>query len=281
MRALACRGLLALVLGLLAHGPAPVLAGDSGLKRLTLRSEGLGWEAVGRVDLGGRGFCSGVLIAPDLVLTAGHCLFDRAQGTARDLGALRFRAGLRDGLAVAERGVKRAVVHPLYAEATTGRAGQIRYDLALLELETPIPAATAAPFLVERLPARGQEVSVVSYAEGRASALSLQRRCGVLDSRDRLTMLSCDVTFGASGAPVFDLSGRRARIVSIISSGGEYRGRQVAYGMDIPPALAELKSALTTGRGVILARDAVARRVMPRADHRAQGARFLKARRRD
>jgi len=277
MRARLAPVLIALALGLLAQGPAPVLAQDSGLKRLGLRSEGLGWEAVGRVEIDGRGFCTGVLIATDLVLTAGHCLHDRATGQAHDLGDMRFRAGLRDGLAVAERGVARAVVHPSYAEPDATRAVQIRFDLALLQLDTPIPAATAAPFAVQRAPRANQEVAVVSYAEGRASALSWQRRCGVLESFDRLAMLSCDVTFGSSGAPVFDMSGRRAQIVSIVSSGGTYRGRPVAYGMDIPPVLDDLKAALRNGRGVIETAGE-APRIAPKADHSAAGARFLKAR---
>jgi len=275
------RRFIALALGLLAQWPAHLSAQDSGLKRLTLRSEGLGWEAVGRVDVAGRGFCSGVLIATDLVLTAGHCLHDRATGTARDPGTVKFRAGLRDGLAVAERSVARAVVHPSYTDPESSRTTQIRFDLAILQLAEPIPAATAAPFSVEPMLGIGRDVAVVSYAKGRDAALSWQRRCAVLDSRDHLTMLTCDVTFGSSGAPVFDMSGRRARIVSMISSGGEQRGRKVAFGMDIPPVLADLKVALNSGRGVIESAQIPVRRVTPRADHSASGARFVKVPTRD
>ena len=65
------------------------------LKRLTLRSDLSGWEAVGRLDLGDRGFCTGVLVAPTLVLTAGHCLADAAREQRVD--HLTFRAGLTDG----------------------------------------------------------------------------------------------------------------------------------------------------------------------------------------
>ena len=48
-----------------------VSAGEgSALKSLMTRNDSKGWEAVGRLNFGGRNFCTGALIAPDLVLTA-------------------------------------------------------------------------------------------------------------------------------------------------------------------------------------------------------------------
>ena len=43
---------------------APAKAQDSGLKRLDTGEDSKGWEAVGRLDLAGKGFCTGALIAP-------------------------------------------------------------------------------------------------------------------------------------------------------------------------------------------------------------------------
>ena len=71
---------------------------DAGLRRLTLRQDLLGFEAVGRLDFATGGFCTGVLVASDLVLTAGHCLRDAAR--LGHVDGTRFRAGLRDGEAM-------------------------------------------------------------------------------------------------------------------------------------------------------------------------------------
>mgnify|MGYP001584998344 CR=1 FL=1 len=64
------RSLFALF-GLLA---APLAAQDSALQRLDSGVEAAGWEAVGRLDIDGKGFCTAALIAPDTVLHPGDTL---------------------------------------------------------------------------------------------------------------------------------------------------------------------------------------------------------------
>ena len=89
-------------------------AQDARLKRLENGVEAAAWEAVGRLNIGGTGFCTGALIAPDMVLTAAHCLFDKASGARIDHSTIEFLAGWRNGRASAYRYVRRALVHPDY-----------------------------------------------------------------------------------------------------------------------------------------------------------------------
>ena len=233
----------AFILAVLAG--APVQAQSTGLEPLTRREQLLGWEAVGRLDIGD-GFCTGTLIATDLVLTAAHCVYDPA-GKPEDLAGMTFRAGYADGKSIAQSTVLRVVALPGYDPLTPVSPKNVRNDVALVQLAEPIPAAVAAPFLV-KAPGRGDAVSVVSYAVGRDEMLSWQRECQVLDRAEALVALDCDVTFGASGAPVLDRAGGRAQIVSIISAGGPTDEGPIAYGMELPGAVAALKKQLVEGQ---------------------------------
>ena len=269
-------GVLALVVALMGAAQAQ---DSSGLDELSRRDEIFGWEAVGRIDVDQGGFCTGALIATDLVLTAGHCMFG-PDGAPIDAGRMTFRAGLSGDKAIAEVRVARTVTHPDFLPDSAVDIDFVRHDVALLQLETPILAAIAAPFAIEN-PGNGDEVSVVSYAEGREDILSWQKVCKVLGKYEGLISVDCDVTFGASGAPVLDRSFGRARIVSVISGG--YRDASdatVAYGMELPKIVADLKALLRQGDVLsrssnVTARPAI-RRIGAGDANRDIGARFVK-----
>lgn len=251
-----------------------VQAGTSGLVRLTDRDDLFGWEAVGRVEVGQGGYCTGALIAPNLVLTAAHCVYGGGD-QAIESGSLTFRAGLRDGISLADRKVGRYVVHKNYDPSLGTNQDSVRYDAALLELSEAIPTSIANPFALYGSAGKGRRVSVVSYGRGRDEALSWQPDCGVLEQGLGLLVFDCNVTFGSSGAPVFLRDGGRARILSLISAGGPMEGGTMSFGMELPEIVARLKRDLRAMPDAPNSRVGF-RRVTVRRGGDASGAKFAK-----
>ncbi len=217
----------------------------SAIRTLMTGNDSKGWEAVGRLNFAGRNFCTGALIAPDLVLTAAHCLYDKQNGRQFAAREIEFLVGLRSGRASAHRGVQRAIAHPEFEFSGGDRGVRVAYDVALLQLDRPVRNASITPFEIQARPRKGAQVGVVSYGHNRAESAALQEVCHVLARRSGTLVLSCEVDFGSSGAPIFSIDEADvARIVSVISAKAEVSGRNVALGTNLEKPLADLMALL-------------------------------------
>jgi V8-like Glu-specific endopeptidase len=238
--------LFAVIIGVFAGA---ALAQGGGLRSLETGVEASPWEAVGRLDFGGRGFCTGALIAPDVVLTAAHCLFDKSSGARTDFTQIEFLAGWRNGRASAYRRIRQTAVHPEYEYGGTVSPERVRTDIALLKLDRPIRNTTVKPFKTALRPEPGAQVSVVSYGRSRSEAPALQEVCEVLAHQDGVMVTSCSVEYGSSGAPIFAFGPDGAEIVSVVSAMAEIDGEQVSLGTDLEAPLAGLQQTLEDSSG--------------------------------
>lgn len=223
-------------------------ASPDGMVKLETADDSRGWDAVGKLVLGKHGFCTGALIGPQLVLTAAHCLYDKTTGVQMHPEEIEFQAGFRNGRAVAYRRVSRAVTHPGYRYSAGEKLDRVTDDLALLELSQPIRLPSLVPFQTGAAPVEGDPVDVVSYAQYREEAPSIQEGCVVLAGRRDALILTCNVDFGSSGAPVFTIQDGVAQVVSVISAKAEVDGQKVALAVPVAEPLAALRTALEDSR---------------------------------
>lgn len=171
-----------------------------------------------------RGFCTGVALAPDLVLTVAHCVAPGAEYRIIEFDAAH-QPMLKPVTAVAR--------HPAF-KLETMLAHAATADVGLLKLAEPLAAPVVpAPITARTTFAPGDRFTVAGYGlavrgdgrtggKARAASLVATGKPGTLqvrlvDPSTGGTRAGLGACTGDSGAPAFEETGDSAAVVGVVS----------------------------------------------------------------
>lgn len=195
-------------------GSVPPGVGTLDTRREVILSEAP-WNSMVRVQTDNGGVCSGVLVAPNRVLTAAHCVISARTGQPLQARRVHVLWGY-------DRGTFRA--HAVAAAIETGpwvQGGPRGADWAVLRLSSRLPAPSLP--IATANAAAGTTVMLGGWQADRPHVLVADTGCRVeatqRDSVGPLLVHGCAATNGSSGAPLLVRQGRGWAVAGVQVAG--------------------------------------------------------------
>jgi protease YdgD len=209
-----------------AGDPQPGMLGND--DRRVIDQLSTPWGAIGQINVTGyrrTSWCTGSLIATNLVFTAAHCVMDPWSRKPFPLHQIHFLAGVRRSSWLGHSTAKCLHFSPEYKFPSTG--GAFLRDVVLIVLKDDL--ANIAPLELDRAEVQSSDISLVHawYPADRRYVLSGHFGCRLLAQTPYLWLTDCDTNAASSGGPVF-IQGKEALKLAAIMVGVAGRSRSVA-----------------------------------------------------
>lgn len=175
-----------------------------------------GLAALGRIGIGdlaarGEGGCTAVLVAPDQVLTATHCVTDRTTGRPAAPDRIVFAPAAAPG-----QPARLFVAASLTMPDRPGPIGGDRgLDVARVRLQEPVPPDLARPIALSP-PATDAPVTLAGFPVRDGTGLAVQSGCPFILAEPQVLIAACAVQQGYSGGAMLQTPDGTPRLVAII-----------------------------------------------------------------
>ncbi|GAB4363110.1 MAG: hypothetical protein Kow00114_18880 [Kiloniellaceae bacterium] len=209
-----------------AEPARPALAG-----RMTADAQEYPWSALGRVNLAGQGFCTGIVIGPAQVLTQARCLYAGREGRWFRPQELHFIAAYQKDSYLADSGIAGFTVAPGFNPQGGVSLSNLTNNWALVTLQQPVGRQTGWLGLewdsgdLQAAARSGRAAYLrAGYRSDWPHAVSLHFGCAETAGAVRL----CEATPAERSLPAFVAAGGDLRVLADFFAATPDQGRALA-----------------------------------------------------
>ncbi len=208
------------------------------------------WTAVGRFNKAGRGHCTATVVAPWIIVTAAHCLINRATGGYMPPEDLHFVAGWDRGEYLFHSVAKEIHPAPRHDPNRAATLHAVVYDWALIILEqdpSPITGVIRPTLYNEDVFLQLHKARTVftqaGYSGDRGQVLTAHPDCKMWGFTKGLMIAEhgCQAVPGDSGSPIIFSDGKEYRLAAVHSSHTKNRLGGKGYAVPTASFMGELE----------------------------------------